>query len=62
MWTHLLLHSITLISMVIGSLFATTMNEVFSDNYNPDEPLFLTKYIESGNIEMVCPYNLKWNI
>lgn len=46
-------YNILVIFAVIGNLLGSPRNEKFSDNYNPDEPLYLTKYIESGNIEMV---------
>lgn len=54
MHSYLKYHSIPVTLIIIGGLFASTINELFSDNYNPDEPLYLTKYIECGDIELVC--------
>lgn len=42
--------------IIISGVVASPINELVADNYNPDEPLYLTKYIESGNIELVYLY------
>ena len=57
MYLSLVSDSIWVIFIIISGSFANPypIHESFSDNNESlGEPLYLTKYIENGNIEMVC--------
>lgn len=53
-------HNILVVFIIFSGSFAVetsrSLNDMTSNYFEVDEALYLTKYIENGNIEMVCVF------